>query len=123
LQNHLSAKERAELSSIDREAIAESVVQRFETCYDMVWKDVKQHLLSELGLPDVPNSPKPIFKLAAQNKLLPSATERWLEYADLRVSTAHDYSGEKAAAVVGAAERFVGDAIRLYEKLSGKGWE
>ncbi len=33
-QNHQLAKGRPELTTIDRKAIAESVVQRFETCYD-----------------------------------------------------------------------------------------
>src|ERR1039458_6636236 len=32
--NYQSAKDRKELVEIDREAIAESVIQRFETCYD-----------------------------------------------------------------------------------------
>ncbi len=47
-----------------REAVAESVVQRFETCYDCLWKVLKRYLAEELGLPDLPNSPKPLFRLA-----------------------------------------------------------
>ena len=62
-QNHQLAKGRPELTTIDREAIAESVVQRFETCYDALWKHLKRYLTEEMGLAEVPNSPKPILKL------------------------------------------------------------
>ena len=32
------------LSDLNREAIAESVIQRFETCYDCLWKVLKRIL-------------------------------------------------------------------------------
>ena len=60
----------ASLPVLIQEAIAESVIQRFETCYDCLWKVLKRYLIEELGLADAPNSPKPIFKLAHQNDLL-----------------------------------------------------
>ena len=37
LRNYRDSAQRHELSDIDREAIAESVIQRFETCYDCLW--------------------------------------------------------------------------------------
>ena len=95
--NYNLAQDRTELTDIDREAIAESVIQRFETCYDTLWKDLKRYLIEEIGLADVPNSPKAILKLAGQNELLAASVEQWLKYADARTTTAHDYSGEKAA--------------------------
>ena len=70
-----------------QEAVAESVIQRFETSYDCLWKVTKRYLLEELGVPEVPNSPKPIFRLAAENNLLGGSIERWLCYADARIST------------------------------------
>jgi len=75
--NYQMAQDRPELTEIDREAIAESVIQRFETCYDTLWKDLKRYLIEEIGLADVPNSPKPILKLAAQNDLFASPVEEW----------------------------------------------
>ena len=60
-QNYRSAQDRPELTVLDREGISESVIQRFETCYDTLWKDVKRYLIEELGLTDVPSSPKPIL--------------------------------------------------------------
>ena len=59
------------LSDLDREAVAESVIQRFETCYDCLWKVLKRHLTTVLGVPDAPNSPNPIFRLAHETTCSP----------------------------------------------------
>ena len=120
--NYQHAQERTELTQIDREAIAESVIQRFETAYDVLWKDLKRHLIDALGLPDVPNSPKPILKLAGENDVLAAPVATWLAYADARTATAHDYSGEKAAETLVIVEAFIQDAIPLYQTLTGKSW-
>ncbi|MBF0108369.1 MAG: nucleotidyltransferase substrate binding protein [Magnetococcales bacterium] len=69
--NHAAARNRPELSTLDREALAESVIQRFETCYDTLWKDLKRYLVEVLGLPKVPNSPKPIIRLASREQPVP----------------------------------------------------
>ena len=111
------------LPELTREAIGESVIQRFETCYDCLWKVLKRYLIEELGLADVPNSPKPVFKLASENKLFASPLEEWLRYADARVDTAHDYSGEKAQACLEIMGDFIDDAIGLYQTMSGETWE
>ena len=121
--NYRSLQERKELLEIDREAIAESVIQRFETCYDTLWKDLKRYLIEEIGLADVPNSPKPIIKLAGQNNLFATPVERWLKYADARTNTAHDYSGEKADETLQIVGDFIEDAIGLYQTMSGTTWE
>jgi nucleotidyltransferase substrate binding protein (TIGR01987 family) len=121
--NHKLAQDRPELADIDREAIAESVIQRFETSYDTLWKDLKRYLIEELGLADVPNSPKPILKLGGENDLFASPVEQWLKYADARTSTTHDYSGEKAAEVLLIVGDFIDDAIGLYQTMTGTTWE
>ncbi|HEB77007.1 MAG TPA: nucleotidyltransferase [Methylothermaceae bacterium] len=104
-----------------QEALAESVIQRFETCYDCLWKVLKRYLVEELGLPEVPNSPKPVFRLANENRLLPSPIERWLRYADARIATAHDYSGEKAREALTLMADFIRDAEALYQILRRDG--
>jgi len=106
-----------------QEAIAESVIQRFETSYDSIWKALRRHLHQELGVPVVPNSPKPILRMANENSLLPSSIKRWLEYAQARIDTTHDYSGAKAADALQLMATFVDDAIALYQTLSGQPWE
>ena len=121
LRNYKDAAERPELRDIDREAIAESVIQRFETCYDCLWKVLKRYLNEGLGIPELPNSPKPLFRIAFENQLFP-AIEQWLLYADARIDTSHDYSEEKARITIENAVLFASDAAVLYQKMSGKSW-
>lgn len=105
-----------------REAYAESVIQRFETCYDCMWKVLKRHLAHTLGIPDVPNSPKPILRRAFENDLLDSPLDRWLDYAQHRVRTSHDYSLTKAEDCLAVVGDFIADAVALHETLTGHPW-
>ena len=120
--NLQSLEQRQGLSPLDQEAIAESVIQRFETCYDCIWKILKRHLNEKLGLPDLPNSPKPIFRIAADNQLLINSDAQWLIYAEARVQTAHDYDGLKAASTLALMPAFLADAVALYQTLTGESW-
>ena len=122
-ENYGRLEDRKDLTQLDREAIAESVIQRFETCYDTLWKHLKRYLVEELGLPEVLSSPKPVLRLADENGLFASPIESWIRYADARISTAHDYSGEKAEDCLELMEDFVDDAIGLYQTLTGETWE
>ena len=117
------------LAGLMREAVEESVIQRFEVCYDCLWKILKRYLSENLGLPDLPNSPKPIFRIAAENHILdsaassdPHAIERWIDYANARVDTTHDYSGLKAKAALTLIQDFIPDAIALYQKMTSQSW-
>ena len=105
-----------------QEAVSESVIQRFETCYDCMWKVLKRYLKNSLGLPDVPNSPKPLFLIANENRLLPTDVAQWLIYADIRIDTSHDYDGEKAKVALDLMGDFVKDVVALYEIMSGESW-
>ena len=53
----------AGLSDLMKEAIAESVIQRFKACYDCLWKVLRRYLFEFLGVVDPPNSPKPVLRL------------------------------------------------------------
>ncbi len=122
LKNYGQMESRSELTEVDREAIRDSTVKRFEFAFEMSWKLLKRYLVEELGLAETPNSPKPILRIAAENNLLNGNIEAWLGYAEARVSTAHDYSGEKAKAVLALVPAFLEDATRLYSKMSGQAW-
>ncbi|MBF0609679.1 MAG: nucleotidyltransferase [Magnetococcales bacterium] len=121
--NHRRTAQRPEFTHLDREGIAESVIQRFETCYDTLWKVLKRYLVEELGLPQVPNSPKPIFRIAGQNQILPSPVEQWLTYANARTGTSHDYSSDKATQALAIMDTFITDAIALYQTMTGTTWQ
>lgn len=111
------------LSELNREGIAESVIQRFETCYDCLWKILKRYLTEGLGIAEVPNSPKSIFRLADENDLFVAPLEQWFLYVKTRVNTSHDYSGEKAQACLLIMADFIDDAIGIYETMCGTAWE
>ncbi|MBI2423965.1 MAG: nucleotidyltransferase substrate binding protein [Candidatus Hydrogenedentes bacterium] len=123
LENHQGATGRAELTTLDREALAESVMQRFKKCYDTLWKHLKRYLAEEQGLTDIPNSPKQVFRLANENYLLSGRIEQWLHYANTRTATAHDYSGEKAEESLAIIPHFLTDAIGLYEIMTRTCWK
>ena len=112
------------LPELVQEALAESVIQRFELCFDALWKVLRRHLIEVLGTPDVPASPRPVFRMAGEAGLLSSNGERWQDYVDARVNTTHRYNEEKAVEVI---ERIVPglieDAIDLYQTMSGETWE
>lgn len=110
------------LPEIIQDAVAESVIHRFETCYDCMWKALRRYLIEELGVPDVPNSPKPILRLASENQLLDSPVEYWLGYAEHRVGTSHDYSHSKAKNCLVIAGDFIADGSVLYETMTGEPW-
>ena len=120
-ENHLG--QNLLLSDLDREGIAESVIQRFETCYDCLWKVLKKYLTEELGIAEAPNSPKPVLRMANENDLLVAPLTQWFRYADARIDTSHDYDGEKAKTCLSLVQDFLYDAICLYETMSGATWE
>lgn len=121
--NYQKMDERTDLEALDKEAIEESVIQRFETCYDCLWKVLKRYLTEEVGVADAPNSPKPIFRLAFENKLLISGIEEWIKYADARIDTSHDYSEDKVKDALLLVKDFIDDAVDLYITMTGETWK
>lgn len=104
------------------DGVKESVIQRFETCYDTSWKIVRRYLSEELGTGEVPSSPNPVLRLASENQLLGGELVDWLAYTSARNDTSHDYNQEKAEACLAIVGNFIQDAINLYEILSGQRW-
>lgn len=106
-----------------QESVAESVIHRYEICWDCLWKVLKRYLEEEIGVSRVPNGPNPILRLAYENYILRSPVEEWLRYSKARINTSHDYSGEKAQEALSVMEDFIDDAIGLYQTMSGESWE
>lgn len=123
LQNDNRRNLSPELPQLLREAVDESVIQRFEVCYDTLWKSLRRHLIEEQGLPDVVASPRGVFRMAGEIGVLTSPVERWMEYVSLRIGTAHDYSSEKARAALMRMDDFISDATDLYRTMTGESWK
>ena len=103
--------------------MAESVIQRFETCYDCLWKVLKRYLILKLGIADPPNSPAPLFRIAGENDLLAAPVEVWMRYVEARVDTTHDYDGEKAKRCLEIVPDFLHDAVLLHQTMTGEPWK
>ena len=123
LQNDNRKNLPPELPRLTLEAVDESVIQRFEICYDILWKSLRRHLMEVAGLPEVAASPRAVFRLAGEIETLNSPVEHWIEYVNLRIGTTHDYSREKAAAALERVDDFIADAIALYQTLTGEVWQ
>ncbi len=119
-ENHVYPRPFRE--KLEVEGVAESVIQRFKTCYDCLWKVLKRYLSEVLGVPDIPNSPKPIFRFAAENSLFDMPVEQWFEFAQARVETSHDYDGVKAQACLSLVGDFIEGAKGLYGSMTGETW-
>ena len=113
----------AEYPDYVREGMTESVIQRFEVCYDSLWKALRRHLIEEIGVPDVPNGPRPVFRAAGQAGLLPAAPDQWETYVEARIDTTHDYSALKVEQAIAVMPDFIRDAAALYTALTGELWE
>ena len=105
-----------------QEGMAESVIQRFEVCYDVLWKLLRRYLIEKLGIVDAPNSPRGIIRLADQNQLLASGSDQWQAYVDGRIATTHDYDGKNASDTLRLVPSFISDAISLYATMTGNKW-
>ena len=121
--NYKTLDEREDLGVLDREAVVESVIQRFEVTYDSLWKVLKRYLTEEMGIPDMPNSPKVIFQIAFENKLFNADIAVWNDYVRKRIDTTHDYSENKVFKALELMDDFIEDAIDLYITMTGKTFE
>ena len=111
------------LPAIIQEAVTESVIHRFETCYDCLWKALKRYMEEELGMPHVPNGPKPILRCAFENDLLDGPLDRWLDYARHRIGTSYDHSITNAEDCMGVVGDFIADAFAVCETMTGEPWQ
>lgn len=123
-QHHNLMNHSESLPAWLQEAAVESVIQRFELCYDALWKVLRRHLIYVLGNPQVPNSPRPVFRIAGNSGLLAANGDRWQTYVDTRVNTTHRYDEEKALQAVSTiVPQFISDAIDLYTTMTQELWE
>lgn len=102
---------------LDKEAVAESVIHRFETCFDCLYKALRRHLIDGLNVSEVSCSPKRMFRVADQHGLFRRPIDRWLTYVERRIGTTHDYDCDKAQACLEVVADFIEDAIDLDRTL------
>jgi nucleotidyltransferase substrate binding protein (TIGR01987 family) len=104
---------------LEQEAVQDSLVKRFEYTLEVAWKTCKRHLEEEGFAEAATGSPKSIIRLAAQRNLIANP-EAWFIYLQFRQDTSHDYSTDKAEAVLDTVEDFYQDVVKLYREMTGE---
>ncbi len=74
-QNENYRRGSPDLSDLDRKGIAESVIQRFETCDDGLWKVLKRHLTETLGVAE--DAQQPEARVPGGPRERPARHPRW----------------------------------------------
>lgn len=98
------------LSCEKTDIVRDATIQRFEFCIELAWKTSKKVMGTSLS------SPKQVIRLMAQDGLIKNV-EFWLEAIDYRNLSVHTYREELAEEVYGFANKFLGEAKGLADKL------
>lgn len=95
------------------EITRDSAIKRFELCFDLAWKSIKDYARKQ-GIECY--SPRECFKTAFQLKLV-GYQEDWLKMIDDRNLTVHLYSEEDAEGVYSRLENYLQLFNRLLSRL------
>ncbi|NDV24531.1 HI0074 family nucleotidyltransferase substrate-binding subunit [Desulfovibrio sp. JC022] len=112
----------ADLDEITKDAVQDSLVKRFEYTLELAWKSCKRHLFEEGYVEVKTMGPKPMMRFAFTADLIANV-DNWIGYINARNDTSHDYSGDKADAILDIVDDFYDDVVDLYEKISKETWE
>ncbi len=111
-------RHNAQRPPLEREAVQDSLVKRFEYTLEVAWKTCKRHHEEEGFAEAATGSPKSILRLAARRELVDDP-EVWFRYLQVRQDTSHDYSTDKAEVVLDVTEDFYRDVVELYRRMTG----
>lgn len=95
------------------EVTRDSAIKRFELCFDLAWKSVK-NFARENGVECY--SPKECFKVAFQLKLI-EHDEKWLRMVKDRNLAAHLYRKEQAEKIYQKLPEYLEMFKNLFQKL------
>lgn len=97
-QEHINVED-----SISKDAVKESLVQRFEYCEELFWKTLRRFLLDKKGL-NIEAAPKTVYRSAGQLNIL--KTEQWFKFLEMRNKTSHLYGGNTLDHILGIVDEF-----------------
>ena len=97
--------------------VRDSVIQRFEYCYDLSKKMLIRHL-KNMGESDIDSqSLADIVRLGARKGLLLHSWDVWSYYKDNRNATSHGYDESVAIKIVSQLDGFSNELDYFLEKL------
>ncbi len=117
-KDYLESDNRPELRDTDKEYFKEALVQRFEVCVDTSRKHLFKYLKRVLGIPDINESPKSVFRAAFEADAIPRL-EQWFEYVNIRNATSHNYGAEFVDKAISIMSSFIEDVKELYWEMEG----
>lgn len=91
----------------------DSAIKRFELCFDLAWKSIKEYAKKQ-GVEC--NSPRACFKIAFQLQLV-NYDEHWLEMIEDRNLSTHLYKEEYADQIYSKLPDYLGMFRELLDKL------
>jgi nucleotidyltransferase substrate binding protein (TIGR01987 family) len=94
----------------------DSVIKRFELCFELSWKLLKA-FLHYLGQDCY--SPRSCIRMAGQTKLIPDV-KAWMAYQDKRNLSSHTYREETAEAIYEIADDFLQDARLMLKTVKNQ---
>ena len=92
----------------------DSAIQRFEICFDLAWKSLKEYLFKYNGLSCA--SPKVCFREAFLNKIFSSDEGQWIDMTDERNLLTHSYDEDEAE----KAFKRLPEYLVLFKELLGE---
>ena len=92
-KDFLNLKEALKLAKTDLDI--DGTIKRFELCYELSWKLIKEYL-ADKGI--IVKNPRDTFKEAVKNELI-QEEEKWMEMIEDRNFLVHTYSSEESRTV------------------------
>ena len=107
------------LSGNIKEAVQESIIKRFDICYDTLLKHLRKFMEEQLGMPEVKDFAPKIFRKAKNAGIINEDMQKQLNhYREIRNSSAHDYSEEEAQKTIEIIEDFMADVSEIYQNMT-----
>lgn len=103
------------------EGLRESAIKRFEYSFATLLKVLYKYLHEDQGVSDIPESPIPLFRTAAEAGVIVDAG-LWIGYTKARNNVYHNGDETTIASTFEVIPDFLADAKRLYRTMTGEEW-
>ncbi len=98
-------------------AAQDSIIQRFEYCYEGFWKFLKRYLEQRYMLDDI-SSPKKVFRACVKMEIYSTQIgDIFIDMADDRNETSHTYSIESARLILSDIPRYYATIVSIVQHI------
>lgn len=101
--------------------LRDSVIKRFEYCYELTWKYLQKYLIDFIGIDLENRGPKPIFRMVGQMEILSlDQVKKCLDMCESRNATSHMYKEEVADCIAKAIPAYYELMMKIAEKTKAE---